>query len=88
MSKEKKSKKIERKINGVLMGAIIGGAIGSVIGMKLKPEQKEEPVEAPKKKRSLFKKIVPVIKKVRKHKRLSQEEIILPEEELKKIPHE
>ena len=69
-----KGKKIERKINGFLMGAIIGGAIGSVIGMKLRP-----------KKEGLFRRMV---KKALKRQEPKPIEIMFPEEELKKIPHE
>ena len=88
MAEEKRSRKIEKKINGVLMGAIIGGAIGSVIGMKMKPSKEEKKKEQEKKGKTLLRKLIPALKKVRKQKAIPREEVILPEEEIKKIPHE
>lgn len=78
MSKEKKTSK---GVNGLIMGAVIGGAIGSVIGMKIKPEN----LESGKKKKSLFKKL---FHRKKKDKIQNIEDLVIQNEELKKIPHE
>jgi len=72
--KKNKIKKIEKKFNGLVMGAVIGGAIGSVIGMKMTPKENKEGVEK-KNKKKFF--------RFRKKDR-----VMLPEEDLKRIPHE
>ena len=69
-----KMQKIEKKFNGLVMGAVIGGAIGSVIGMKMQPKETKEGV---------------VKRATKKLFRLGQKKtVMLPEEDLKKIPHE
>ena len=67
-------KKIEKKFNGLVMGAVIGGAIGSVIGMKMQPKKNKE---------NLVKRATKKLFRLGKKK-----PVMLPEEALKKIPHE
>ncbi len=69
-----KMQKIEKKFNGLIMGAVIGGAIGSVIGSKMQPSTTKE---------SMVKRVTKKLFRLRRKK-----PVMLPEEDLKKIPHE
>ena len=65
------------------MGAVIGGAIGSVIGISLKSENKTPPQKEQKKTKRLK-----ITKIFRRKKKPKIDELVLQDDELKKIPHE